>query len=139
MATLIGANKLRSRFKAVEKAPRGMMRTLALSAVKNQKNLAPVRTGNLRRTIHVASATATSAVTVASANYAAAVEFGTAPHVIRPRRRKALRFNVGGSVVFAKKVNHPGTRPQPFMLPGAKQALDEVGIKAIVDAWNGAA
>lgn len=139
MAQLVGANKLRARLKAVEKAPRGMMRTLGLSAVAHQKRLAPVRTGNLRRTIHLDSSSATSAVTVASAKYAAAVEFGTGPHVIVPRRRKALRFKVGGSVVFAKRVNHPGTKAKPFMVPGAKQALDDVGIKAIIRAWNGAA
>lgn len=35
--------------------------------------------------------------------------FGTEPHTIRPRRRKALRFIMGGKVVFATKVHHPGT------------------------------
>lgn len=40
------------------------------------------------------------------------VEKGTRPHVIRPVRRQALRFNVaGGRTVFATKVNHPGTKP----------------------------
>jgi hypothetical protein len=32
---------------------------------------------------------------------------GTRPHLIRPRRAKALRFQVGGDVVF--------TRPNPFL------------------------
>lgn len=40
---------------------------------------------------------------------------GTRPHVIRPRRAKALRFEVGGEVVFAKRVRHPGTRKNDFM------------------------
>lgn len=41
---------------------------------------------------------------------------GTAPHVIRARRRKALRFvTAGGQVVFAQKVNHPGTRGTHFL------------------------
>lgn len=41
---------------------------------------------------------------------------GTPPHVILPRRREALRF-IGseGGVVFASKVNHPGTAPNPFL------------------------
>jgi hypothetical protein len=48
------------------------------------------------------------------------VEKPTKPHEIRPRgsvsdlvagtARKALRFRVGGRWVYAKKVNHPGTR-----------------------------
>jgi hypothetical protein len=40
---------------------------------------------------------------------------GTRPHIIRPRRAKALRFEVGGGVVFAKRVRHPGTRANDFM------------------------
>jgi hypothetical protein len=40
---------------------------------------------------------------------------GTVPHIIRPRRRTALRFIAGGQVVFAMKVNHPGTRGSHFL------------------------
>lgn len=35
---------------------------------------------------------------------------GTRPHIIRPRRKRALRFEVGGREVFAAYVRHPGTR-----------------------------
>lgn len=41
--------------------------------------------------------------------------FGTEPHTIRPRRKKALRFVSGGRVVFAMRVRHPGTRANPFL------------------------
>jgi hypothetical protein len=40
---------------------------------------------------------------------------GTRPHLIRPRRAKALRFEVDGTTVFAKLVRHPGTRANDFM------------------------
>ena len=40
---------------------------------------------------------------------------GTHPHIIRPRRRKALRFQVNGQVVFAQRVKHPGTRGSKFL------------------------
>jgi hypothetical protein len=40
---------------------------------------------------------------------------GTRPHVIRARNAKALRFEMEGRIVFARKVNHPGTRPNNFM------------------------
>ncbi|MDQ0761978.1 hypothetical protein [Streptomyces canus] len=40
---------------------------------------------------------------------------GTRPHLIRPRRAKALRFEVGGEVVFTRLVRHPGTRPNNFL------------------------
>jgi|SRR5687767_4361019 len=42
------------------------------------------------------------------------VNDGTPPHVILPRFAKALRFSVGGRIVFARSVNHPGTRPNPW-------------------------
>lgn len=40
---------------------------------------------------------------------------GTRPHIIRPRRKKALRFHTAGVVVFATKVRHPGTRGSRFL------------------------
>ncbi|MGX1514042.1 hypothetical protein [Streptomyces collinus] len=40
---------------------------------------------------------------------------GTKPHIIVPRRAKALRFEAGGSVVFAKRVRHPGTKANNFL------------------------
>ncbi|MER7488715.1 hypothetical protein ABTY20_22980 [Streptomyces sp. NPDC126497] len=43
------------------------------------------------------------------------VHNGTRRHVIRPRNRQVLRFTVKGRVVFARVVNHPGTKPNPFM------------------------
>lgn len=42
---------------------------------------------------------------------------GTVPHVIVPRRAKFLVFywKRVGRVVFAKRVSHPGTRPNRFL------------------------
>ncbi len=42
------------------------------------------------------------------------IEFGTNPHVILPNQKKALAFEVDGQQVITRKVNHPGTRPNPF-------------------------
>lgn len=39
---------------------------------------------------------------------------GTPPHEIRPRARRMLRFSVGGTEVFARRVRHPGTRAQHY-------------------------
>jgi len=45
---------------------------------------------------------------------------GSDPHVIRPRARQALRFPAsapnGLAVVFAKRVNHPGTKGTKFLV-----------------------
>lgn len=55
-------------------------------------------------------------VTVGSdVEYAAAVNDGTRPHIIRPKNAKALRFRVGGRIVYARVVHHPGTRARPFL------------------------
>ena len=73
---------------------------------------------------------------VGGTSYASFVEFGTAPHDIKPRFRRALRFPVPGpgGYAFAKRVRHPGTQPQPFMQPALEQSE-----AAIIDAFEGAA
>jgi hypothetical protein len=49
---------------------------------------------------------------------------GTRPHVIRPRRvGGVLRFTVNGQVVYARYVNHPGTRPNDFLRQALRAAL----------------
>ncbi len=54
---------------------------------------------------------------------AAFVEFGTPPHVITPKTKKVLRWlDSAGVAIFAKKVNHPGTQPNPFMRRGIEVA-----------------
>lgn len=41
---------------------------------------------------------------------------GTKAHPIFPSRKKVLRFTVGGKVVYAKRVDHPGTKPNNFLM-----------------------
>jgi hypothetical protein len=59
-------------------------------------------------------------------------EYGTRPHIIRPRRRQALRFNVGGRVVFAKIVHHPGNRARPRFFPTIRRRFEP----ALQNAWR---
>lgn len=53
------------------------------------------------------------------------LEEGTRPHIIRPVRAKALRFEVDGEVVFARLVHHPGTSPSPWLAPAFERAVNE--------------
>ena len=46
---------------------------------------------------------------------------GSQPHVIRPVRAKALRFEQAGQVRFAKSVNHPGFPPIPHVRPALRK------------------
>ena len=49
------------------------------------------------------------------ADYAWAVHEGTRAHVIRPRANGGvLAFEVSGRTVFARYVQHPGTKGNPF-------------------------
>lgn len=48
-----------------------------------------------------------------TASYAPYVEFGTAPHVILPKDKKALYWP--GAAHPVSKVNHPGTKPNQFL------------------------
>jgi hypothetical protein len=55
-------------------------------------------------------------------NYLQYVLFGAAPHIIRPRRRKALRFIGRSGVTFATVVHHPGQRGNNFMVKALRAA-----------------
>lgn len=83
-----------------------------------------VRTGELRSsiTIHQKSRTKTGQTWKIGSYmpYAAMHHEGTRPHMIQGKRvnqyrRRVLRFSQGGTVVFAHRVMHPGTRPNRYL------------------------
>lgn len=47
---------------------------------------------------------------------------GTRPHVIRPRRARALHWQQAGEDIFAMRVNHPGTKSNDFRLRAIQRA-----------------
>ena len=53
------------------------------------------------------------------APYAVFVHWGAKPHVIVPREKKALRWASGNRFIFARSVNHPGNKPDTWMLRAA--------------------
>jgi hypothetical protein len=83
---------------------------------------APMRSGELRRSVQQRSAGLEGEVTI-GAPYAVFVASGTQPHVIRPVRAHALRFEVEGDVVFATRVQHPGTQSNPFVQRAAQRLV----------------
>ncbi|WNI15573.1 HK97 gp10 family phage protein [Actinacidiphila sp. ITFR-21] len=83
----------------------------------------PVDTGRLRSSIvhrTDGSGRVTGVVVGTNVSYAADVEYGTAPHVIVPVNKKALYWP--GASHPVSRVNHPGTRAQPFMRPALELA-----------------
>jgi hypothetical protein len=148
---LDGLPQLNRRLKAIGMTE-GLLKSIQLQAVREAKELVPRKTGYLARSIGPGSLTRSFAIVHANAGYAAFVELGTRPHVIRPKRKRVLswpaagsarlsgRTRNGGTRVFARRVNHPGTKAQPFLVPGARKALSGAGFKNIVTRqWNEAA
>lgn len=48
-------------------------------------------------------------------SYGVFVHQGTRAHEIRPRQKRILRWPTADGFAFAKRVMHPGTRPDPFL------------------------
>lgn len=67
---------------------------------------------------------------------------GRGPHEHIVGRGIALRFKVGGKVVFARMVKHPGTPALPFMHPAAEHArmviereTETVTFQRVAELW----
>lgn len=86
----------------------------------------PVDTGDLRRSLGV-RVEGDRVLVGPTAPYAPYVEFGTAPHEIRPKTKQALKFRVNGKWVYARVVHHPGTKAQPFVRPAFGAWADSLG------------
>jgi len=89
----------------------------AIKVVREAKNQAPVNTGRLRSSITYemidSSTGLPKAVIGTNVKYAPFIEFGTEAHTITPDTAEALFWE--GADHPVKKVDHPGTDPQPFL------------------------
>jgi hypothetical protein len=78
------------------------------------------------------------AIVRANARHAHLVHDGTRPHVIRAKnrasagragglfRRKAMVIPIGGRLVFARSVRHPGAKAQPFLDRAREDSVAEI-------------
>ena len=145
---------------------REIMGDLQAMALAEQKRalyeMVTRRTGQSGANVVRGTLTDSSAETVARST-AALIESGTRPHDIRPRFKKALFFSASGAGTrltgsvqsryrkggaglvpigpnvgtFAMHVHHRGTKPRPFMIEGAKRAIEKAGLAdRIVARWN---
>lgn len=123
--------------RAIRGASRQELERAGRQVLNRAKVLAPVDTGRLRASGRVEFRrlwTLRPQVTISfNTDYAEYVNDGTRPHIIRPRRARALRFTVGGQVVYARVVRHPGTRANPFL----DRALREVASPRGYSIRNG--
>lgn len=69
------------------------------------------------------------------AKYANWVHDGTRPHLITPTNRVSLRWATGGGFKYAKKVMHPGTKPDQFLYQAVEKKKDSL-MERYGDALN---
>ncbi len=61
----------------------------------------------------------------------------TSPHVIRPKRSKFLAFESGGETIFARRVQHPGSkiRKRAIFVPKFEKRMPKI-IEEVGDAYQ---
>lgn len=145
--TVKGMDGLQRRLKAIGET-RPAMRALQLSTIHEAQARVHRQTGTLQRRIVPGRLTDDVAEVEARTPYAAAEEFGRKAITIVPKRRKVLawggerrlsgRLRTGSQATnFARKVNQPARKGHPYLVPGAKAALEKGGlIGEIVARWN---
>jgi hypothetical protein len=167
VAGLEGSADLQKKLIALQNgtANERILRLLGNEVVSRAKQNVAQKTRNLHRTIRVDEVderTQTVRVVAGSTNgkvgYAQYVEFGTKPHVIVPKpgrkgrngrpaalawggaRRLSGNLRSGSRPTnFAYRVNHPGTRPRPYLVPAAQETLRAVRLAPeLVKVWNDA-
>lgn len=110
-------------------------------AKRNIERNGNINTGRLKNSITYkiiskGSASSTTATIRVGASHGIFIEEGTRPHVIRAKYANALRFEVGGEVIYAKEVRHPGTKANPFLKPAFEKHSKKF-IKGLEDIANG--
>jgi hypothetical protein len=98
--------------------------------VEYAQSIAPRKTGAYAESISYTMLGPCHFAIGAGVDYAAIIEFGSAPHFILPSQAKVLRFEVDGDIVFAKYVHHPGTAPQ-LIIHQAKLANYDKILQAV--------
>jgi hypothetical protein len=154
--TIKGYADYQNRLRAISTAPSAILRELGDAAIRESKFFAPRKTSNLSRSIRIYSESATVIQIIASADYAAAQEFGSRPHIIRPktpggilafawtkmggRTRLTGSPRKGSSMVFFRFVKHPGNPATHFLERGIQRAIEKAGLaNLIIVRWNNAA
>lgn len=97
--------------------------TVANKVFNYQVNHAPVKSGKLRGGIYIERSPGYRHIgpNYNLTPYASFVSDGTKPHIIEPKKSDGvLAFSVGGRMVFTKRVNHPGTKPNTYIEDSAK-------------------
>lgn len=103
-------------------SPRGMvgryLRGKGLAIKAAAKGQVGFKTGALRASIHMRHSRDARGQYIKIGSplpYARVHHEGSKPHLIKPNKRRALRYFKDGFMVFAHQVRHPGTRPNRYL------------------------
>lgn len=151
---IVGIAALNQRLDAIgsPEMQRAFMGRLAARALAGMRTRIARKTSKTSQTLHIGTITASTAQILGSPN-ALRIERGTRPHIIVPKNAKALRFAAsasgrrlsgrprkGATVVFARRVHHPGTKAQPYITASLRDAAAKSGLAdVVIEAWNRAA
>ena len=86
------------------------------------KGNVPVDTGHLRRGITTKIGNMEVTVHTSNIKYAPMVEYGTKPHIIKAKNKKALYWK--GASHPVKSVRHPGSKAKPYLIPAFEKEKD---------------
>ncbi len=96
-----------------------MENTIGRAILGDARDFVPKRSGRLHDSLRAECHGKVLRVGSLDCNYATDVETGTMPHFILPNRKKALYWP--GAAHPVAYVNHPGTKPQPYLRPALFQ------------------
>lgn len=111
----------------VEEDVKKIVKNSAFNIEKNAKsNLTKnksVATGELRRRTSTDIKGLEATIHTSNLKYAPHVEYGTRTHIIRPKNKRFLYWE--GAKYPVKKVNHPGSKAKPFLIPAFDKEKDQ--------------
>ena len=102
---------------------RKVVKNSAFNIERNAKSSASVKTGHLKRSISTKMGDMEATIHTSNLKYAPMVEFGTRPHIIRAKNKKALYWK--GASHPVKQVSHPGSKAKPYLIPAFEKEKDQ--------------
>ena len=107
----------------VKKVVKNSAFNIEASAKSNLTKNKSVATGHLRRGVSTDIKGLEATIHTSNIKYAPMVEYGTRPHIIRAKNKKALYWK--GAKHPVKSVRHPGGRAKPYLIPAFEKEKDQ--------------
>lgn len=114
LAITVDISRLNQLSSMIGSAMPDIIEKVATEVLQEVEKRTPMKTGNLRSN-WIITKQGNNYIVENDTSYARYVVEGTRPHDIFPRNSSVLAFQWHGNMVFAKRVHHPGTSPNPFV------------------------